>query len=116
MKIRKNRLMALAVIAGAAYLFNRETTKNPELMTNAKNKWEDVKGEFGKVVSETKDKASQALNDFEQGAGDYSGEAFEAAEQFKDEAAQTIDQVGDKAEDAADTLKDEAKKTWNDFN
>lgn len=91
MKIRKNRLVALAAIAGTAYLLNRESKKNPEFMSTVKDKWENAKTDLGKVVNETQEHANQVINEFEEGVGDYSGEAFHAAEQVKENAEDLIE-------------------------
>lgn len=91
MKIRKNRLVALAAIAGAAYLLNRESKKNPEFMSTVKDKWENAKTDLGKVVNETQEQANQVINEFEDQVGDYSGEAFHAAEQVKEKTEDFIE-------------------------
>ena len=93
MKLRKNRLVALAAIAGTVYLLNRESKKNPELRSTVKNKWENVKSDLGKVVSDTQEQANQVINDFEEEIGDYSGEAFHVAEDVKDDAQDVIESL-----------------------
>lgn len=93
MKLRKNRLFALAAIAGTAYLLNRESKKNPELMSTVKDKWDNVKSDFGQVVSNTQEQADQVINDFEEEVGDYSGEAFHAAEQVKETTEDVVQEL-----------------------
>ncbi len=110
MKLRKNRLTLLALLAGAAWFINGEAKKNPELVQDVKKQWDHVKTEVGKVVQDTRTQADQVMNEVEQDIGDYTGAAFETAEELGDKAADAAAEIKDTATDAArdlgETLED----------
>lgn len=110
MKLRKNRLTLLAVLAGAAWFLNSEAKKNPELVQDVKKQWDQVKTEVGKVVQDTRTQADQVMNEVEQDIGDYTGAAFETAEELGDKAAEAASDVkaaaAEAARDLGETLED----------
>ncbi|MFZ2258692.1 MAG: hypothetical protein WAV55_11270 [Clostridiaceae bacterium] len=80
MKLRKNRLVFLAMLGGAAYLVNKEIQKNPELVEDAKQQWSTVKDEVGKKLRETKDHADDLISEVERKVGPVVDDAWETVD------------------------------------
>lgn len=104
MRLRKNRLVFLAMLGGAAYLVNKELQKNPELAEDARKQWSQVKDDLGRKVREARDQADILISDIEQNAGDIADDAWE-----------TVENVGADLKDGAKDLADQAKTTAADL-
>ena len=104
MKLRKNRLVFLALLGGAAYLVNKELQKNPELVEDAKRQWSSVKDEVGKKAREAKDQADDFMSDVEHEVGNISDDAWETVQDVGADLKANAKDVADKAKEVKDDI------------